>query len=52
MAYGLRRRLPDQAEALPKAVTWRSLDGATRLRLVERQLAPAGEAIDGFPLAL
>jgi hypothetical protein len=32
--------------------TWRALDEARRLELVERALLPANDCIDGFPLAL
>ena len=34
------------------ARTWRALDQARRLELVERALNPANDCIDSFPLAL
>jgi hypothetical protein len=34
------------------ARTWRALDEARRLELVERALVPANDCIDNFPLAL
>ena len=59
MTYGLDRRLPEEtpaAEALqPRRIgfgRWRSLDSQTRLLMVERELRPANDLIDGFPLAL
>ncbi len=57
MTYGLDRRLPDEnitAEAALRAsfAAWRKLDEQSRLRLVERQLKPANDLIDGYPLAL
>ena len=34
------------------ARSWRALDEARRLELVERALSPANDCIDSFPLAL
>jgi hypothetical protein len=34
------------------ARTWRALDQARRLELIERALNPANDCIDSFPLAL
>jgi len=34
------------------ARSWRALDEARRLALIERALSPANDRIDGFPLAL
>ena len=34
------------------ARSWRALDEAHRLKLVERALSPANDCIDEFPLAL
>ncbi len=57
MIYGLDTRLPDE-NAGPEDVVrsgfaaWRKLDDKSRLRLVERQLKPANDLIDGYPLAL
>jgi hypothetical protein len=34
------------------ARSWRALDEARRLELVERALIPANDCIDSFPLAL
>ena len=34
------------------ARTWRALDEARRLELIERALLPANDWIDSFPLAL
>jgi len=34
------------------ARSWRALDAARRLALVERALHPANDCIDGFPIAL
>ena len=34
------------------ARTWRALDEARRLELVERALVPANDFMDSFPLAL
>jgi hypothetical protein len=34
------------------ARSWRALDEARRLELVERALKPANDCIDAFPLAL
>ncbi|MBA2770800.1 MAG: hypothetical protein H0U34_02095 [Sphingomonas sp.] len=47
MIYGLDTRLPDE-----NAAAWRKLDERSRLRLVERELKPANDRIDGYPLAL
>lgn len=60
MTYGLDRRLPDetapaedsQINARVRFAGWRRLDEQSRLRLVERQLKPANDLIDGYPLAL
>jgi hypothetical protein len=53
MTYGLDRRALNENET-PTALQrpWRQLDGQSRLRLIERELNPAGEGIDGYPLAL
>jgi hypothetical protein len=43
----------DQANAIrSSARTWRALDDAHRLELVELMLKPANDLIDNFPLAL
>jgi hypothetical protein len=46
----------DQASKLGNirstARSWRALDEARRLQLVERALTPANDCIDAFPLAL
>lgn len=34
------------------ARTWRLLDEARRIELVERALSPANDCFDGFPIAL
>jgi len=62
MAYGLSTRAPITDGALVNVVaidalrstatSWRALDEARRLALVERALRPANDRIDGFPLAL
>ena len=61
MAYGLSTRAPIKdgpanvaaIDALRSTATsWRALDEARRLALVERALSPANDRIDGFPLAL
>ena len=62
MAYGLSTRAPIADRASANAVagatprsaarSWRALDEARRLALVERALRPANDRIDGFPLAL
>ncbi|HYI42080.1 MAG TPA: hypothetical protein VD768_00445 [Sphingomicrobium sp.] len=59
MTYGLDRLLPDETVASeaprPRRIgfgRWRSLDSQSRLLLVERELRPANDLIDGFPLAL
>jgi hypothetical protein len=42
-----------KADALRStARSWRTLDRARRLQLVERALSPANDCIDSFPLAL
>ena len=48
MAQGRRRRTP----SAPPPRSWRALDEARRLALIERALNPANDRIDGFPLAL
>ncbi len=57
MIYGLNTRLPvgnAGAEDVARSgfAAWRKLDDQSRLRLVERQLKPANDLIDGYPLAL
>jgi hypothetical protein len=62
MTYGLSTRafIEDgpvaqiaQAEALRStARSWRALDEARRLELIEKALKPANDCIDEFPLAL
>jgi hypothetical protein len=57
MTYGLDRRSPDELEATQARHSigfsrWRSLDPRSRLLMVERELRPANDLIDGFPLAL
>jgi hypothetical protein len=62
MAYGLSTRVFIEnapaalvAEASAQRSTarsWRALDEARRLALVERALSPANDCIDAFPLAL
>ena len=62
MAYGLSTRafIEDGPEAQvaqagilrSTARSWRALDEARRLALIERALAPANDRIDGYPLAL
>ena len=58
MTYGLDRRLPAETNdsspgrARVRLVGWRRLDEQSRLRLVERELRPANDLIDGYPQAL
>ena len=62
MAYGLSTRafIEDGAAAQVAGAdalhstgrSWRALDEARRLALVERALNPANDCIDGYPLAL
>ena len=62
MAYGLSTRAfiengPEaqvaQADTLRStARSWRALDEARRLAVIERALAPANDCIDSYPLAL
>ena len=62
MSYGLSTRAfieDGPAEQVAKAEamrstarSWRALDAARRLALVERALHPANDCIDSFPLAL
>jgi hypothetical protein len=58
MTYGLstRVRIEDgpmaQGTATEAERSWRALDEARRLELIERALNPANDRIDGFPLAL
>jgi hypothetical protein len=62
MAYGLSTRVPIANLPAANAVavdvlrstarSWRALDEARRLALVERALRPANDRLDGFPLAL
>ena len=62
MTYGLSTRAfiengPTEQVARLDALrstarTWRALDQARRLELVERALNPANDCIDSFPLAL
>lgn len=62
MAYGLSPRAfiedgPAEQVAKAEAVrstarSWRALDEARRIALVERALHPANDRVDGFPLAL
>ena len=59
MTYGLDRVLPAENEAFagprPRRVgfgRWRSLDAQARLQLVERELRPANDLIDQYPVAL
>jgi hypothetical protein len=62
MTYGLSTRAfiengPVEQVAKASALrttarTWRALDEARRLELVERALVPANDCIDNFPLAL
>ena len=62
MTYGLSTRVPSEigheaqaAFATPRRSTtntWRALDEADRLALIERALNHANDRIDGYPLAL
>jgi len=58
MTYGLEIRLPsERATPAPKVRrigfgAWRSLDSQSRLLMIERELKPANDLIDGYPLAL
>jgi len=53
MTYGLdRRALSENETPIALQRPWRQLDGQSRLRMIERELNTAGEAIDGFPLVL
>ncbi|HET8749225.1 MAG TPA: hypothetical protein VFM42_00645 [Sphingomicrobium sp.] len=62
MAYGLSTRVfieDGPVEQVAKADSarstarsWRALDAARRLELVERALHPANDCIDSYPLAL
>lgn len=58
MTYGLDRRLPAEtndaspARARVRFAGWRRLDEQSRLQLVERQLRPANDYFDGYPVAL
>lgn len=60
MTYGLDRRLPSEtapagaprARANMRLSAWRQLDEQSRLRLIERELRPANDLIDGFPPAV
>lgn len=59
MTYGLDRVLPSGNGAFagpkPRRVgfgQWRLLDSQTRLLLVERELRPANDLIDEYPVAL
>ena len=62
MIYGLSTRVPSEAGresqaafANPRSSTansWRALDEADRLALIERALNHANDRIDGYPLAL
>ena len=58
MTYGLDRRLPAETNAASPArasvrfVAWRRLDEQSRLQLVERELRPANDHVDGYPVAL
>lgn len=60
MTYGIDRLVPDDnaaAEPVGARVgigfaAWRKLDDQSRLRLVERELKPANDFIDSYPLAL
>jgi hypothetical protein len=54
MTYGLDTRLPNESTKARRVGFghWRSLDSQSRLRLVERELKPANDVIDGFPFAL
>ena len=62
MAYGLSTRLfvedgpviqVAQAEALRStARSWRALDEAHRIALVEQAMIPANDCIDAYPFAL
>jgi hypothetical protein len=62
MAYGLSTRafiedgpamqVSEANAERSTARSWRALDEARRLELVERALNPANDSIDAFPLAL
>jgi len=55
MTYGLETRLPAEKAPSPRRLGfghWRSLDSRTRLQLIERELRPANDPIDDYPLAL
>ena len=62
MAYGLSTRAfieDGPADQLAKAEagrstarSWRALDEACRLAVIEQALHPANDRIDGYPLAL
>ena len=49
---GPTEQLAKVASARSTARSWRALDAAHRLALVERALVPANDFIDSFPLAL
>ena len=44
--------LANARAARSPALTWKLLDEASRLDLVERRLKPANDRIDDYPLAL
>ena len=56
MTYGLDQlfREDSNAEPWPRSPhrAWRRLDAQSRLKLVETELKPANDVIDGFPVAL
>ena len=62
MTYGLSTRVPSETGHESQAAftnsrrstmkTWRALDEADRLALIERALNHANDRIDGYPLAL
>jgi hypothetical protein len=55
MTYGLDRRVPDEPAPRARRIgfgAWRSLDSQSRLLMVERELKPANDLIDEYPVAL
>ena len=56
MTYGHDRVLPAESATSPSLrpqfTAWRKLDDRSRMKLVERELKPANDLIDGYPIAL
>ena len=54
MAYGLSTRAPNEQATFRRstAKSWKGLDEARRMALVERALNPANDFFDAFPVAL